>query len=234
MISLNDIMGLSTPSEVDLSSPQSMTFAVMLGIALLYGIMLNILYSLYFRENEPHDGSLARSLVLLTPTLMTIFWVIQFSLPLSVGLLGTLSFVRFRSPVKRAEDVSFIVIALACAISCAIIKPLVGGSLILIFLVYSLVRNYFVPFQLNSKNFAVLTYNTKKHPSIGDIETILKNARCRTYEFVSARTYDGITSFVFNIANLRKTSLHAVTEHLESADKDSNINIFYPNGRLGA
>jgi hypothetical protein len=234
MNNVMDVLGLTNTGDLDLSSPQSWTFVIMLMIALLYGVMLNILYGLYFRENEPHDGSLARSLVLLTPTLMTIFWVIQFSLPLSVGLLGTLSFVRFRSPVKRAEDVSFIVIALACSISCAIVKPLIGGGLIVMFLVYALIRNYFIPFQLNGKNFAVLTYNTKKHPSISEIEDILKAARCRTYEFVSARTYDGITSFVFNIANLRKASLNAVTEHLESADKESNINIFYPNGRLGA
>jgi hypothetical protein len=234
MINFSDLFGLTNSGDMDMTSPQSWTFVVMLSIALLYGVMLNILYSLYFRENEPHDGSLARSLVLLTPTLMTIFWVIQFSLPLSVGLLGTLSFVRFRSPVKRAEDVSFIVIALACSISCAILKPLIGGGLIMMFLVYSLVRNYLLPYQLNGKNFAVLTYNTKKHPSIGEIENILKNARCRTYEFVSSRTYDGITSFVFNIANLRKASLNTVTEHLEIADKDSSINIFYPNGRLGA
>ena len=62
---------------LDLSTPQSWAFVIMLIISLTYGIMLNLLYSIYFRENEPHDASLARSLVLLTPTLMTIFWVIQ-------------------------------------------------------------------------------------------------------------------------------------------------------------
>lgn len=196
--------------------------------------MLNILYGVYFRENEPLDGSLARSLVLLTPTLMTIFWVIQFSLPLSVGLLGTLSFVRFRSPVKRAEDIAFIVIALACSISCAIIKPLIGGALILLFLIFSLVRNYVSPELLNGKNFAVLTYNTKKSPQISEIEHIFLEAKCKSFEFVSSRTYDGITSFVFNIANLKQNSLAAITSALEKADKESNINIFYPNGRLGA
>jgi len=205
----------------------------MLLISLLYGIMLNLLYSLYFRDNEPHDASLARSLVLLTPTLMTIFWVIQFSLPLSIGLLGTLSFVRFRSPVKRAEDISFIVIALACSISCAIIKPLIGGGLILLFVLYALARNNIAPETLNGKNFAVLTYNTKTSPKLSDIESILVSARCPDYEFVSSRTYDGITSFVFNIAHLRKNSLKSITEMLENADRESNINVFYPNGRLG-
>ena len=215
MEDISQLLGTNAIQDLDLSSPQSWSYVIMLLIALLYGIMLNLLYSLYFRDNEPQDASLARSLILLTPTLMTIFWVIQFSLPLSVGLLGTLSFVRFRSPVKRAEDISFIVIALACSISCAITKPLIGGGLILLFLVFSVVRNYFIPQNLNGKNFAVLTYNTRKNPKISDIESILKFAKCKGYEFVSSRSYDGITSFVFNVANLRKNNLNLVKERLE-------------------
>ena len=101
------------------STSQIFNYFFMLFLSLLYGIMLNVLYSIYYRESEPMDASLARSLILLTPTLMTIFWMIQFSLPLSVGLLGTLSFVRFRAPVKRAEDIAFIVIASLCYFMCS-------------------------------------------------------------------------------------------------------------------
>ena len=223
----------SIPLDGAKTQAYSSIFPIMVGIALLYGIMLNILYNLYFKDNEPHDASLARSLVLLTPTLMTIFWVIQYSLPLSVGLLGALSFVRFRSPVKRAEDISFIIIALACAISCAIMKPWIGGGLILLFFAYSIIRNYVIPESMQGKNHAVLTYNTSKSLNISDFEIILKAAKCRSFEFVSARTYDGITSFVFNIANLKKSSLSSITEKLEQVDKASQINVFYPNGRLG-
>jgi hypothetical protein len=231
---LTHVLGFGDVQDLDLSSPQSWSFVVMLLISLLYGIMLNLLYGIYFRENEPLDASLSRSLVLLTPTLMTIFWVIQFSLPLSVGLLGTLSFVRFRSPVKRAEDIAFIVIALACAITCAILKPLIGAGLVLMFLCYALVRNYISPTILNGKNFAVLTFNTKHSLQLTDIDQIFKDSKCKSYEFVSSRTYDGITSFVFNIANLKKTNLSKLTENLEKCDLHSNINVFYPNGRLGA
>lgn len=220
--------------DLNIDSPQSWAFVFMLLIALSYGIMLNQLYSLYYQENEPIDASLSRSLILLTPTLMTIFWVIQFSLPLSVGLLGTLSFVRFRSPVKRAEDIAFIVIALACSISCAIIKPLIGAALIVLFLLYSLVRNYISPSTLNGKNYAVLTFNTKEHLKVTDLDKIFSQAKCRGYEFISSRTYDGITSFVFNIANLHRSSLAELTDRLESIDTTSSINVFYPNGRLGS
>lgn len=220
--------------ELDINSPQSWAFVVMLLISLLYGVMLNQLYSIYYKENEPLDASLSRSLILLTPTLMTIFWVIQFSLPLSVGLLGTLSFVRFRSPVKRAEDISFIIIALACSISCAIVKPLIGGGLICMFLLYSIVRNYISPSSLNGKNFAILTFNTKQKTKLTELDLVFNKNNCKGYEFISSRTYDGITSFVFNIASLRKSNISNLTNSLERIDSESSINVFYPNGRMGS
>lgn len=224
-VELNDFSNGDVPSWV---------FILMLLISLFYGLLLHFLYSIYFKENEPLDASLSRSLILLTPTLMTVFWIIHVSIPLSVGLLGVLSFVRFRSPVKRAEDVAFIVICLACALSCAIMKPLMGGSLVFLFLSFSLVRNYLNPNSINGNDFAVLTFNTKIHANLEDIEAIFKKSKCRGFEFVSSRAYDGITSFVFNMSNLKKTTLTSVMQKLEDFDKSSNINVFYPNGRLGS
>ena len=105
---------------------------------------------------------------------------------------------------------------------------------ILIFLFYSLIRNFFRPASLSGKNFAVLTFNTKMDTRLADLESEIRQARCRSFEFVSSRTYDGITSFVFNIANLRQINLNDLTHRLEEMDKGSSINVFYPNGRLGA
>jgi hypothetical protein len=219
--------------DLDLSSPQSLAYVLMLLVALLYGMLLNQVYALYYRDNEPLDASLSRSLILLTPGLMTIFWLVQFSLPLSVGLLGALSFVRFRAPVKRAEDLAFVVITLACAISCAIVKPLIGGALISLFIIYSMVRNYLAPRSMQGADYAVLTFNTKVNPSMSDIDELFRLAECKAYEFVSSRTYDGITSFVFNIAHLKKAHIHTLTSHLNTLDQAASVNVFFPNGRLG-
>ncbi len=215
-----------------LSYEQFISYITMLFTSLIFGLILHFLYSIYFKETEPTDASLSRSLVLLTPSLMTIFWFVQFSLPLSVGLLGTLSFVRFRSPVKRAEDISFIVIALACAISCAIARPAIGALLVLVFLGYSFARNHFIPRFFEGLNLGVLTYNTKKNISVTDIEKSLLSAHCKKFQFISSRRYDGITSFVFNITKLDSTKLKNLTDNLEENDSSSNISVFYPNNRI--
>lgn len=111
---LNRVFTLPVESALD-----TVDFALAMGISLAFGLILHQLYNLYFQDNEPQDGSLARSLVLLAPSLTATFLMIQSSLALSLGLLGSLSFVRFRTPVKRAEDVSFIIVVVAVAIACA-------------------------------------------------------------------------------------------------------------------
>lgn len=232
MDNLLDAFNFAGANAIPLTDEQVYAYITMLAVSLMFGLVLHFLYSIYFRESEPTDASLSRSLVLLTPSLMTIFWFVQFSLPLSVGLLGTLSFVRFRSPVKRAEDISFIVIALACAVSCAIAKPIIGALLVLVFLGYSFVRNNFVSKFFKGINFGVLTYNTKKNISVGQIEKSLLASECKKFQFISSRRYDGITSFVFNITSLDTEKLTKLTELLEQADDTSNISVFYPNNRI--
>lgn len=227
-----DLFKVSDVAVKGLTNDQIFSYITMLFISLLFGLVLHFLYSVYFRETEPTDASLSRSLVLLTPSLMTIFWFVQFSLPLSVGLLGTLSFVRFRSPVKRAEDISFIVIALACSVSCAISNPAIGALLVLVFLGYSFVRNNFVSRFFKGLNFGVLTYNTKKNISVTEIEKSLLMSKCKKFQFISSRRYDGITSFVFNITQLDSDRLTNLTQLLEENDETSNISVFYPNNRI--
>lgn len=228
MSSFTQLLGGIGLEDFDFGSPQSWAFVIMLSIALLYGVTLSLLYSVYFKEGEARDDGLARSFIFLTPTLMTIFWVVQFSLPLSVGLVGTLSFVRFRSPVKRAEDVSFIVIALACSISCAVHKPMMGGALILVFLVYAFGRNFFNQSRVPNAESVLVTYNTKKATGLADLETLLGEFKCYDYQFISSNLKDGVTSVVFKIPQIHQNQLGVVAGKLESADKDSDINILFP------
>nr|HOP63679.1 DUF4956 domain-containing protein [Spirochaetota bacterium] len=61
-----------------------------------------------------------------------IFVCIQFSLPLSLGLLGALSIVRFRTPIKEPEEIGFIMIVVATSICCATFNILFLGLILLV------------------------------------------------------------------------------------------------------
>ncbi len=207
-------------------------FALAMVVAIVFGLLLFLLYNLYFQDNEPQDGSLARSLILLTPSLTATFWMIQSSIILSLGLLGSLSFVRFRTPVKRSEDVTFIVIAICSAIACATYSFAIGATLIAILFGFTTIRNFWNINMLRHGRFAVVTFNTKKSTSIAAIKSIFKEADVQG-EFVSSRTYDGITSFVFNAKNITKSQHDNLSDQLQIYDASASFNIFYPNDRLG-
>lgn len=208
-------------------------FAVVLIVSILFGLMLQLLYSLYFHVNEPQDGSLARSLVLLTPALTATFWMIQSSLVMSLGLLGSLSFVRFRTPIKRSEDVSFIVIGLAVAIACASEHFIIAASLVALLFIYTFCRNHFERRSGTKSKFAIITFNTTSKATVSEISQALTDLKIRP-EFISSRTYDGITSYVFNASKVSDSSHDQITSRLTGVDKEAHINVFYPNDRLGA
>ncbi len=217
----------SQSGDLDLSG-----FTITIGIALLFGLCLKTLYGLYFNDNEPQDGSLARSLVILTPAFTSIFWMVQSSLVLSIGLLGSMSFVRFRTPVKRAEDVSFIVVSLSIAIACAIGLPMIAGVITILLFTYTFIRNYMAD-NSYEKEFAIITFNTKENITLSDINNKFKYLKLKA-EFVSSRTYDGITSLVFNVKKLNQQLHDEISTGLAEFDDQAHINIFYPNDRLGA
>lgn len=225
---LQKMMTQATESGMD-----PLDFIQALGLSVMFGLMLNQLYGLYFRDNEPQDGSLARSLVLLTPSLTATFLLVQSSLALSLGLLGSLSFVRFRTPVKRAEDVSFIIIAVAVSIACAVGTYLLASALVGILFIYTLLRNAIDGRRAHTQRHAIITFNTRRHTSSAEVQQLFERLHVKG-EFISSRTYDGITSYVFNAAKVTRDSHDAITHELTEFDKEAHVNVFYPSDRLGA
>ena len=132
MIGMESISSLLDGSAVtDLGQRGIIEFVLIVAVSMVLGFGYALIYQRYFTGNEATNESLHRSFVLLLPAVTTIFWVIQFSIPLSLGLLGALSFVRFRTPIKRAEDIAFILLVIATGLACAIYQFAIAGGLLL-------------------------------------------------------------------------------------------------------
>lgn len=222
---------LAIPNET-MQVGDAISFTMTIMIAVVFGILLYFLYTLYFHENEPQDGSLARSLILLVPALTATFWLIQSSVILSLGLMGSMSFVRFRTPVKRAEDVTFVVIALAVAISCGTQNYLIGIILISFLFIFSLLKNSIFRRSSGTSKYAVVTFNSSSVSDVNLINECFKVEKLSA-DFVSARSYDGITSFIFHVAKMSKEKHEKIAMKLASLDSEASYNIFYPNDRIG-
>jgi len=69
---------------------------------------------------NPHQSlKITNSFFIIAPSITGIFIAIQYSLPLSLGLLGALSFVRFRTPIKDPEEIGYLLLLISVSISAA-------------------------------------------------------------------------------------------------------------------
>jgi len=109
-------------------------FAAFLAVELLSlasALFLFVLYQKFFGSRAT-GSRIHRSFPLVSLAVTTIFIAIQFSLPLSLGLLGALSSVRCRTPIKEPEEIGFILLVIASALCCATFNLMLLGILLAI------------------------------------------------------------------------------------------------------
>ena len=94
------------------------TFLSALAVALASSFAASLLYR-FFYERRGTGSQIHRAFPLLSLAVTTLFIGVQLSIPLSLGLLGSLSIIRFRTPIKEPEEVGFIMLVIASAICAA-------------------------------------------------------------------------------------------------------------------
>lgn len=113
------------PRELD-----PLTLAALLALSLAASLVVAWAY-LRFAASRTTGTQIHRTFPLVAVAVTAIFLCVQFSLPLSLGLLGALSIVRFRTPIKEPEEVGFILLVIATSLACATANlALLGGLLV--------------------------------------------------------------------------------------------------------
>ena len=100
---------------LDLPEPAPLSI-VALAINLVLGLLLALVLRWHFRRygstiSNRAEFSRVFPFILLTTTL--IISIVKSSLALSLGLVGALSIVRFRTPIKEPEELAYLFMAIA-------------------------------------------------------------------------------------------------------------------------
>jgi hypothetical protein len=128
------IKGLTGFGADRMSEVGPVAFVFVMVVALVSSIFIGYLYK-YFFSTDTTGSQIHRSFPLLGISVTAIFVTIQFSLPLSLGLLGALSIVRFRTPIKEPEEIGFVMLVIASSITCATFNFLFQGIVLTIAIV---------------------------------------------------------------------------------------------------
>lgn len=100
-------------------SPVDITWALQaICFSMLASVVAYLMYQLFYGSRHIGAG-VHRTFIIGGPAITTLFLGIQTSIPLALGLLGALSFVRFRTPVKDPAEIGFLLLLIASSIGAA-------------------------------------------------------------------------------------------------------------------
>ena len=89
-----------------------LTFLLNLILTGFLGLSLNWVYS-YYGTSLSNRKLLGQNLIIMAMTTMLIISIVKSSLALSLGLVGALSIVRFRTAIKEPEELTYLFLAIA-------------------------------------------------------------------------------------------------------------------------
>lgn len=114
-MSFNDILKKSF-AELMPASIDPVSLLVTLGVALLVGLGIFFIYRRYF-VGVVYDHAYNMSLVVMTVLTSLIIVTISANVALSLGMVGALSIIRYRTAVKNPLDLMFMFWAIASGIA---------------------------------------------------------------------------------------------------------------------
>ena len=115
---LNIVNGSESISQlkIEYGSLDPGTFILSIIICFLLSFVIS---KIYIRKSRTFSNpkSIARVLPIISLTTTIIISVVKSSLALSLGLVGALSIVRFRTPIKEPEEISYIFLSIAIGLA---------------------------------------------------------------------------------------------------------------------
>jgi len=190
--------------------------------AIIISFLIKAFYTRYSFSltGKQHIGPI---IPILTSVIFLIIIIVKSSLALSLGLVGALSIVRFRTPIKEPEELIYLFLSIAVGLGFGAGYPLITSVITLSTLVI-------IYFFLSNKNISSNEYNlivdwdneTISYENI--IETIKKSSV--SLKLIRLETSKNHNNSVFLIELDQKASLDKLIKELKILDNNINVNFF--------
>jgi len=219
---------LSTFSYI---SPFTFVLNVILISFLSY--LLGLIYS-KFGKNLSNRSYLAFTFPLLGLATMTIITVVKSSLALSLGLVGALSIVRFRTPIKEPEELIYLFICLSLGLAVGADQRIIAILTLLSVFLTNLFLNRTRLFKNSIKNTFSILINTDEKISQAEIIKLL-NKYCY---FIDLKRYRGnpkseIREFCFLASFNNSSDIEKFSSELKNISINVSIDIIDQSNVIG-
>ena len=177
-----------------------------------------------FGNSISNRGQLAKVLILVGLTTFIIISIVKSSLALSLGLVGALSIVRFRTAIKEPEELGYFFIAIATGLGMGanqLLPTIIGLAMVILIIVLfrknifkdTLTQNLLITTQIKQEN------QTNATEKIAEI--INQHASQVEVKRINYAVQEMDLNFLVKVKSLEK--LNTIQQNLKEIDKNMSI-----------
>ena len=193
------------------------------GIAILLAFFQFFVYKKTF-EGVKYSKGFNITLIMTTIITTMVMMIIGSNLALSLGMVGALSIIRFRTAVKDAKDIAFIFWSVAIGLACGSGIYIIGivGSLVIAVILFLLSNGK------TSDDVYLLTVQMTPQADASAVEAYLAS-HLRRYALKMSSTKPGGTDATYEVT-LKDRSAQQLCTELGELDAVSGVNIVQYEG----
>jgi hypothetical protein len=136
-------------------------FLINIFMTIILSYIIGLVYSKY-GNSLSNRKKLLQTFVLISVTVMLVISIVKSSLALSLGLVGALSIVRFRTAIKEPEELVYFFVAIALGLGMGANQRLVTLLGAIIIILYIVIQNMNTVRNVVQQNLIVTISNTSE------------------------------------------------------------------------
>jgi hypothetical protein len=213
------VQGVSSPVE-------AWRAIVTVGFSLIAAIAAYVMYERFYGSRHIGAG-VNRVFIIGGPAITALLLGIRTSIPLGLGTLGALSFVRFRTPVKDPAEIGFLLLLIASSIGAATENYL--PTIMLFILVFAalgtqqLLQDRFAP---SGRGNVIISVDKPSFPHLERELSGFLNQKLRGASLESMSVLDGRVSLHYQYRRQASFNWPAFTNDLNRLAGDGKVEIF--------
>ena len=220
--SVTDLIDFNLTNPIDIPLGN---FILNLGLTILLTVAISFLYSKY-GNSISNRKSFGDNYPLIGIATFLIITIIKSSLALSLGLVGALSIVRFRSAIKEPEELSYIFFTIAIALGFGanqIYVTILGFSIFSIFIIFKKNRTK------NSRQDLVKFIIVETKDDV-DVVTSIIEPHVTQLTLKRLETNKGNNEYIFNAEIKSFDSLTTLRKEIITSDNSAKIILMDQSG----
>lgn len=206
--------------NLELSTTSLAQFLIGFSLTVLLSILFKIIYIRY-SDSVSNKQVIANIFPLFSVSIFLIVITIKSSIVLSLGLVGALSIIRFRTAIKEAEQIVYFLILTGVSIATAAnsyIFPIILFVFVFVYAYYKSKTKSETVYSVNDQ--LVISVNKIENKKITELALLLTNNKINV-EIQSIKKVKNNTLIVLKLSDFNVDALSIVEKFIE----DNNVTI---------